>query len=79
MSHRTKTFRSGNSEAVRIPREMAFGEGTDVILVRSGDCLTIFPAPRLSAKDMFRRLGELPLPDEVEVRDPDIFPDRSAG
>ena len=79
MSHRTKIFRSGNSEAVRIPRDMAFGEGTDVILVRSGDCLTIFPAPQLSMADLSKRLRELPLPDEVEVRDPDIFTERGAG
>ena len=76
MSHRTKIFRSGNSEAVRIPRDMAFGEGTDVILVRSGDSLTIFPAPRLSMADLSERLSELPVPDEVEVRDAEMFPDR---
>ena len=39
--HETKTFKSGNSEAVRLPKELAFGPGTSVTMERTGDTLTI--------------------------------------
>lgn len=71
----SKTFRSGNSQAVRLPREVAFAHDTEVTIERSGDVLTIRPK-RLSMAEMMRRLDELPAPPSVEVRDPDIFPDR---
>ncbi|MDO9222359.1 MAG: AbrB/MazE/SpoVT family DNA-binding domain-containing protein [Caulobacter sp.] len=71
----SKTFRSGNSQAVRLPREIAFADDTEVTIERSGDVLTIRPK-RISIAEMLRRLDELPGPGEIEVRDPDIFPDR---
>ncbi len=40
----SRTFRSGNSEAVRLPRNVAFGREVEVTIVRSGDVLTIYPA-----------------------------------
>lgn len=71
----SKTFRSGNSQAVRLPREIAYADDTEVTIERSGDVLTIRPK-RISVAEMLRRLDELPGPGEIEVRDPDIFPDR---
>lgn len=71
----SKTFRSGNSQAVRLPREIAYADGTEVTIVRTGDVLTIRPA-RLTMAELMQRLDELPAPSSVEVRDPDIFPDR---
>lgn len=71
----SKTFKSGNSQAVRLPKEVAFPEDTEVTIVRSGDVLTIRPK-RMSITEMLRRLDELPAPGEIEERDPDIFPDR---
>ena len=71
----TRTFRSGNSEALRIPKDMAFGEGVELTLVRSGDVLTVTPA-RPSVAEMVRRLRELPGPDNVEVRDTEELPER---
>ena len=72
----SRTFRSGNSEAVRLPRDVAFGRDVDVTIVRSGDVLTIFPS-RPSVKELIVRLAELPSPGEVEVRDTDPLPERS--
>ncbi|MBI5940472.1 MAG: AbrB/MazE/SpoVT family DNA-binding domain-containing protein [Caulobacterales bacterium] len=71
----SKTFRSGNSQAVRLPREVAFPQGTEVTIERSGDVLTIRPK-RLSMAELMRKLDELPAPSTIEVRDPDIFPER---
>lgn len=72
---RTKTFKSGNSEAIRLPREVAFGEGTEVMIVRSGDVMTIYPV-RMSIKDMIARLKELPPSPGIEERDVIEIPER---
>jgi antitoxin VapB len=72
---RTRTFRSGNSEAIRLPRNVAFGEGVELVVVRSGDVMTIYPA-RMSISEMIEHLRELPAPDSVEERDKLEFPDR---
>jgi antitoxin VapB len=71
----SRTFRSGNSEAVRLPKDVAYGEDIDVTIVRSGDVITIYPT-RPSIATMIARLRELPGPDEIEVRDADVVPDR---
>ena len=65
---RSKTFRSGNSEALRLPRDVAFGDGVELVIVRSGDVMTIYPAQR-SVPDMIARLRELPAPPAIEQRD----------
>jgi antitoxin VapB len=39
---RTKAFRSGNSIAVRLPKEVAFEDGTELVVERSGDIVTIY-------------------------------------
>lgn len=73
---RTKTFKSGNSEAVRLPKEIAFGEGVELVAVRSGDVLTLYPAPKKSFAEMFEALRTLPAPGEVQERDKIEFPER---
>jgi antitoxin VapB len=64
----TRTFRSGNGEAVRLPRDMAFGADVELTLVRSGEVLTIYPS-RISAARLVDRLADLPCPTNVEIRD----------
>ena len=71
----SRIFRSGNSEAVRLPKEVAYGEDIDVTVVRAGDGITIYPT-RPSVAEMIARLRELPGPDDIEVRDADVVPDR---
>lgn len=71
----SRIFRSGNSEAVRLPKDVAFGREIEVTIVRSGDVLTIFPK-RPSVKEMLDRLAALPSPTEIEIRDEDEIPER---
>lgn len=71
----SKTFRSGNSQAVRLPKEVAFPEGTELTIVRSGDVLTMRPK-RMAMAELMRRLDALPAPCEIEERDADFWPDR---
>jgi antitoxin VapB len=73
---RTRTFRSGNSEAVRLPKDVAFGDNVELIIVRSGDVMTIYPA-EITIAEMVERLAALPAPPEVERRDEEDLPERS--
>ena len=72
---RSRTFRSGNSEAIRLPRDVAFGEDVDLVIVRSGDVMTIYPAAT-SVPEMLRRLRALPAPPNIETRDEEDIPER---
>jgi antitoxin VapB len=72
---RSRTFRSGNSEALRLPRDVAFGEDVELVIVRSGDVMTIYPAAK-SIPAMIKRLRSLPAPPNVERRDVEELPER---
>ncbi len=71
----SRTFQSGNSEALRLPREVAYGPGVEVTIVRSGDVMTVYPK-RQSIAEMIRRLRELPRPSSIGVRDEIEMPER---
>lgn len=72
---RSKTFKSGNSEALRLPRDVAYGEGVELVIVRSGEVMTIYPAA-MSIPSMIERLRSLPAPPEIEQRDVEELPER---
>jgi antitoxin VapB len=69
----TRIFRSGNSLAVRLPRDIAFAEGAEVVVLRRGDSIMIRPARRNMAA-LVERLGALPHPGFVPR--PDFRPPR---
>jgi antitoxin VapB len=67
---RTRTFKSGNSQAVRLPAEIAYeSTGQELEIYRTGDVVTIYPA-RPSLKDMVTALRSMPKPRRVERRVP---------
>ncbi len=71
----SRTFRSDNGAAVRLPKEVAFDADTEVTVIRSGDVLTIYPSgPTLA--DMIARLAALPRPETIESRDVESLPER---
>lgn len=72
---RTRTFRSGNSQAVRLPKDVAFGDDVELVIVRSGDVMTIYPAETTIA-EMIDRLRTLPAPSDIERRDEEDLPER---
>jgi antitoxin VapB len=72
---RTRTFRSGNSEALRLPKDVAFGEDVELVIVRSGEVMTIYPAAT-SLPSMIKRLRALPAPPTIERRDEEELPER---
>ena len=72
---KSRTFRSGNSDAVRVPREVSFGADVPVTIVKSGDVITIYPT-RPPISEMIERLLALPGPGEIEARDEEPLPER---
>ena len=73
---RTRAFKSGNSQAVRIPSELAYSEtGVDLEIFRLGDVITIMPV-RSSLRDMVAALRSMPKPSEIEQREAMEFPER---
>jgi antitoxin VapB len=71
----TRIFKSGNSQAVRIPAELAYDDlSIDLRITRLGDVITIYPA-RESLKDAVAKLRSLPKP-AVEIPEPIEVPER---
>ena len=79
-----RVFKSGNSAAVRLPKELGFRPGTEVTLEQSGDTVTIRPVENKAAirrdleqlaEDLRAIWANAPY-REVEKRGSDIFPDR---
>jgi antitoxin VapB len=62
----TRVFKSGNSQAVRIPAELAYDSNDmEVTVTRSGDVITIYPA-RTGAEEMIAALRALPPETKLE-------------
>lgn len=74
---RSRPFRSGNSQAVRLPKEIAFDDDAELIISRSGDIVTMMPKPQMTGAELVRRLREIgPPPGGVQERDPIEWPER---
>jgi antitoxin VapB len=73
---RTRAFKSGNSQAVRIPAELAYADtDLDLEITRLGDVITIFPA-RNNMSDVVAALRRMSKPRHVEKRQPIEVPVR---
>ena len=72
----TKTFRSGNSQAIRLPREIAFPDDTDILITRIGDSLRIDPKPKMTPAELVDALRKLPKPSSIQKRLPTVAPKR---
>jgi antitoxin VapB len=76
---RTRIFRSGDSQAVRIPAELAYADSSiDLEIRRLGDVITIFPARR-NLRDVCEALLAMPAPLEIERREPIAVRARARG
>ena len=80
--HEGKVFKSGNSAAVRLPKDVAFALGTEVTIERTGDIVTIRPSidPAAGRKRVERLVAALraigPV-GEIGPRLPVDVPDRA--
>lgn len=71
----TRAFKSGNSQAVRIPAEIAFEDGQELTIVRHGDVVTISPK-RSGLKQALEELLAMPVPPTVEPLERIQMPER---
>ncbi|TPE59530.1 AbrB/MazE/SpoVT family DNA-binding domain-containing protein [Sandaracinobacter neustonicus] len=74
----TKVFKSGNSLAVRLPRELGFEADAVVQIERRGNEVVIVDAGQQQSRfqAMLKRLADMPRPAEPEQREPFDYPDR---
>ena len=73
----SKTFKSGNSEALRLPKEVALGINVEVTIRKDGDTLTIRPKQKKTLGDLVEALAKLPKPGKPMKRERIIFPKRN--
>ena len=71
----TRAFKSGNSQAVRIPAEMAFEDGQELTITRHGDVLTILPKREGLRQVLEELLLAPPLPPSEPIERMEL-PDR---
>lgn len=80
--HNSRTFKSGNSVAVRLPKGFAIPAGVDIQLDKTGDTVTIKLTrdPAEAQRQMRKLTADLAAigapPDGVQKRDPFDWPDR---
>jgi antitoxin VapB len=71
----TRQFKSGNSQAIRLPAEIAYDNNEELEIKRTGDVVTIVPT-RQNLRAMVAELRRLPKPGEIETREPIEMPER---
>ncbi len=73
----TRTFRSGNSEAVRLPKSIAYGRDIELEATRSGDTVILSPKKRRTPAETVAALRAIGFPsDGVQPRPEFEYPDR---
>lgn len=76
---RTRAFKSGNSQAIRIPADIAYSDtNVDLEISRTGDVITIRPS-RGSLREAVEILRKMPKPPEVEQIERIEMPDREGN
>lgn len=67
MSQRAKLFKSGGSQAVRLPKEFRFEGEEEVVVSRQGDRVILEPVKRTWSRSFLALAGcapDFPYPDE---------------
>ena len=80
----TRTFKSGNSVAVRLPKNLGIGPNETLAITRQGDTLTARRIPSVEEeaerlarfRALLKELERLGPVGEIEKRAPVEFPDR---
>jgi antitoxin VapB len=77
-----RTFKSGNSEAVRLPKGVGFGIGVDLHIERDGEKVVLTPVhdPAAIKREWLQLLDDLEAigrpPGPRQEREPFEFPER---
>ena len=80
-AHETKTFMSGNSVALRLPKGLAIGPNEKMLIERNGDGFTLRrandpAAAKAALVALVADLRAIGRPGETQDREPFEFPDR---
>lgn len=75
----TKTFKSGNSVAVRLPKELGIAEGTEIEFEARAEGWLLRQKPTKTGRDLVEALAKLPKPSKPWKRERIIFPKRNWG
>jgi antitoxin VapB len=73
MSQRAKLFKSGGSQAVRLPKEFRFEGEEEVLVYRQGDRVILEPVKRMWSRKFLDLAGsapDFPYPDEPPPAEP---------
>jgi antitoxin VapB len=76
MSAITKAFKSGNSVAVRLPKDLGITEGMELEIDNRPDGVLIRRKPKYTGRDLVEALEKLPKPKRPMKRERIIFPKR---
>lgn len=72
----TKTFKSGNSVAVRLPKELGITEGTELEIEETASGWLLRRKPKYTGRDLVEALAKLPKPKTRMKRVRIEFPKR---
>lgn len=75
----TKAFRSGNSVAVRLPKELGIIEGTELEIEQAPTGVFLRLKPKYTGRDLVEALAKLPKPRTKMKRVRIEFPERQWG
>ena len=73
MAERAKLFKSGGSQAVRLPREFRFEGQEEVFIFREGDRVILEPVRRRWSREFLELAGsapDFPCPEEPPPAEP---------
>ena len=69
-----KVFRSGNSIAVRMPKELGLEPDSEFLVERSGDIVTLVPKQALTPAELVEELRAIGAPKTRLKRQKIVFP-----
>jgi antitoxin VapB len=72
----TKTFKSGNSVAVRLPKELGIPEGVELQIDEASGGWLLRRKPKYTGRDLVEALAKLPKPKTKMKRVRIEFPER---
>lgn len=72
-----KTFKSGNSVAVRLPKEVAYPADIELTATRTGDVVILSPKKRRTPAETVALLRAIGFPEDGRLDRPEFeYPDR---
>ena len=71
-----KTFKSGNSVAVRLPKELGIVEGTELEVELAPTGVFLRRKPKYTGRDLVEALAKLPKPPKPFKAERLVFPKR---